>query len=137
MLPLNLERNYACSICLESICDNEISVLPCKHIFHKSCLDLINNNRCPLCRSTFQRNIERNVERYVDQIEHDSAEEDFHDNIYDDNEDFPDIVEGEELPISDDEIDLYDAYNRYIRNYDEYTNNARIYDDEDDVESID
>lgn len=130
MLPLNLERNYACSICLESICDNEISVLPCKHIFHKSCLDLINNNRCPLCRSIFQRNVERNVERYDDQIEHDSAEEDFHDNVYDEEQSSVGISDG-------DEIDLDDAYNRYIRNYDNYMNNARIYDDEDDVESID
>ena len=131
MLPLNLERNYACSICLESICDNEISVLPCKHIFHKSCLDLINNNRCPLCRSIFQRNVERNVERYDDQIEHDSAEEDFHDNVYDED------LSSAGISDDDNEIDLDDAYNRYIRNYDNYMNNARIYDDEDDVESID
>ncbi len=130
MLPLNFERNYACSICLESICDNEISVLPCKHIFHKSCLDLINNNRCPLCRSTFQRN----TERYVDQIEHDSAEEDFYDNRYTSDED----ISSEE--ISEEERDIHDIYNNFLRNnYDDFINRLRIEmsEDEDDVESID
>jgi len=42
-----------CSICLESLLNKKISYLPCKHVFHSSCLNHCFSNKlynCPLCR---------------------------------------------------------------------------------------
>jgi hypothetical protein len=42
-----------CSICLESLLNKKISYLPCKHVFHSSCLNHCFSSKlynCPLCR---------------------------------------------------------------------------------------
>jgi hypothetical protein len=47
-----LEENV-CSICLLDFCDGEeVRDLPCKHLFHKACVDswLASEATCPLCR---------------------------------------------------------------------------------------
>jgi hypothetical protein len=42
-----------CSICLESIKNENQYILQCRHIFHKECLVYVNNQLCPLCRKPF------------------------------------------------------------------------------------
>lgn len=41
-----------CTICFEEIGCEYIRNLPCKHYFHKKCLDswMVQNNSCPICR---------------------------------------------------------------------------------------
>ncbi|ESN92658.1 hypothetical protein HELRODRAFT_153602, partial [Helobdella robusta] len=44
----------SCAVCLEEyIPGQEVRILPCRHEFHKSCVDgwLINRRTCPLCLS--------------------------------------------------------------------------------------
>ena len=48
-----LKNNEECIICQENYKLNEGKrILPCKHTFHKKCVDkwFINNNECPMCR---------------------------------------------------------------------------------------
>ena len=42
-----------CSICLDDINKKTMKILPCKHIFHKKCINrwLKNSIQCPLCKS--------------------------------------------------------------------------------------
>jgi hypothetical protein len=42
-----------CSICLETLCDKKrmTKITRCGHIFHVECLDQVDNNQCPNCRS--------------------------------------------------------------------------------------
>ena len=44
-----------CSICLEEGFVGEICILPCKHVFHKECIDdwLQRRPTCPSCRFSF------------------------------------------------------------------------------------
>ena len=68
---INLQ-NYGnhCSICTENInIGNEVSLTPCKHIFHYLCfyhwVTNRNNNRyikCPLCNTSLLKKINRNNE---------------------------------------------------------------------------
>lgn len=49
----NTETELCCSICLENFkYKDKVSVLPCNHIYHRSCISLWYNkdNSCPLCR---------------------------------------------------------------------------------------
>ena len=51
--PLNFSQTQICSICQNSFTYNEnILILPCKHIFHFQCIDkwLEKNNTCPIDR---------------------------------------------------------------------------------------
>ena len=54
---LNKPTTKACSICLEymgdTLLEEMITELPCKHIYHKDCLAkwFSINNTCPLCKS--------------------------------------------------------------------------------------
>lgn len=45
-----------CSICLQDL-NQDIDILFCKHIFHKSCISQWEdiNNKCPICRDTIMR----------------------------------------------------------------------------------
>ena len=71
---INLE-NYGnhCSICTENInIGNEVSLTPCKHIFHYLCFyhwvsNKNNNqyNKCPLCNTSLLKNIFRNNESNI------------------------------------------------------------------------
>jgi hypothetical protein len=40
-----------CAICFESI-DNfkDKKTLPCEHMYHKCCINQVQNNKCPLCK---------------------------------------------------------------------------------------
>ena len=51
---LYLESDHNCSICLDVIDDNIITLQRCKHQFHRSCITMWfeKNNTCPLCRET-------------------------------------------------------------------------------------
>jgi hypothetical protein len=42
----------SCSICHETMKDKECREFPCKHLFHKDCIDkwLLQQRTCPLCR---------------------------------------------------------------------------------------
>jgi hypothetical protein len=42
-----------CSICLESIKNENQYILQCRHIFHKECIVYVCNQLCPLCRKPF------------------------------------------------------------------------------------
>ena len=62
--PITRERNKQlitepiCSICLANFSEEPsglISVLPCQHIFHASCINQLDNVKCPICRSPFER----------------------------------------------------------------------------------
>ena len=49
--------HHECPICYDTINDvNEIFNLPCKHIFHRTCLErwIQTSNSCPMCRQTIQ-----------------------------------------------------------------------------------
>jgi len=51
--PLNFSQTQICSICQNSFTYNEnILILPCKHIFHFQCIDkwIEKNNTCPIDR---------------------------------------------------------------------------------------
>jgi len=45
--------NEECSICLDILRENYI-LTECNHHFHKECINLIVNNKCPLCRNVFR-----------------------------------------------------------------------------------
>ena len=51
-----------CCICLE-ILDEDLKLLPCKHIIHNKCILKMNNseckskNKCPLCREIINKTI--------------------------------------------------------------------------------
>ena len=51
---MDLEENYKCSICLDTIEEPVYKLIKCHHTFHKSCLQqwFVKNNNCPLCRQT-------------------------------------------------------------------------------------
>ena len=51
---LGLDSDHNCSICLDVIEDNVITLQKCKHQFHRSCITMWfeKNNTCPLCRET-------------------------------------------------------------------------------------
>ena len=60
----------SCSICLEDLKCNLI-ITPCKHKFHRNCLEKWTKNSCPLCRrkiydSLYQLELEeKEFEAYV------------------------------------------------------------------------
>jgi len=47
-----IEYDNNCSICLDSLLDNHITKLSCRHIYHIKCLELSlkYSNKCPSCR---------------------------------------------------------------------------------------
>ena len=50
-----INENNFCSVCLSSFEDGDVlKVLPCKHFFHKVCLDpwFIKEGSCPICRQS-------------------------------------------------------------------------------------
>jgi hypothetical protein len=52
-LSLDENNKYTCSICYEIIdIEENIYLIPCKHILHKKCLEEIADNKpiCPFCR---------------------------------------------------------------------------------------
>ena len=47
----NKNSNYLeCSICLDNMNKNDISVGICGHTFHTNCIKSTGNNKCPICR---------------------------------------------------------------------------------------
>ena len=72
ILDLNEENNIkmSCSICLEDLKHNLI-ITPCKHQFHRPCLEKWIKNSCPLCRRKIHDRFyqlemeERECEEYV------------------------------------------------------------------------
>jgi hypothetical protein len=59
-----------CSICLNTINNNNYSILPCGHKFHFNCIlfSLQHNDTCPICRIKVNVNFEYEPE-YIDNIE--------------------------------------------------------------------
>jgi hypothetical protein len=59
-LPLNfykvlkLDDDATCSICMDDMLDKDIvRLLPCKHLFHRLCIDKwikLESYKCPVCR---------------------------------------------------------------------------------------
>lgn len=50
----------SCAVCLENYKDGEtIRILPCKHLFHKSCIDpwLLNHRTCPMCKNNILKSL--------------------------------------------------------------------------------
>ncbi|KAJ3382293.1 hypothetical protein HDU92_004861 [Lobulomyces angularis] len=57
------ENNKDCTICQEEYSDNEVvSEMPCKHVFHPSCIEywLKINGTCPVCRFSLVKKSENN-----------------------------------------------------------------------------
>lgn len=51
----HLHKPRECSVCLSSLDDSKMT-LPCKHTFHKNCIEQWKNrgnNTCPYCRAEF------------------------------------------------------------------------------------
>jgi hypothetical protein len=46
-----------CPICLESIQEVDLSLLPCAHHFHGKCIDQWDKGSCPVCRNVY-KNVE-------------------------------------------------------------------------------
>ena len=47
----------SCAICLSEYEEGEeLRVLPCKHVFHRECIDewLANDERCPTCKRSIR-----------------------------------------------------------------------------------
>ena len=44
---------HDCSICMDALCTEHITLTECKHFFHTKCLKEWNvlNRKCPLCRT--------------------------------------------------------------------------------------
>lgn len=40
-----------CAVCLNNFSINDVISLDCNHIFHKYCIYLLRNNKCPVCRA--------------------------------------------------------------------------------------
>lgn len=49
-----LSTGKNCSVCMEVICQNDLRVLPCAHVFHASCIGrwFREQRTCPECRSS-------------------------------------------------------------------------------------
>jgi hypothetical protein len=75
-----------CAICLEDITeDDDKRYLPCCHVFHTECAELLekNSNLCPLCRTVISEetnNVDADVSDSSDTL-HDSDSE-YEDDIY-------------------------------------------------------
>jgi hypothetical protein len=42
--------DFTCAICLEDIINyNDKKTLDCEHMYHKDCINQVQNNKCPLC----------------------------------------------------------------------------------------
>lgn len=54
------EEDEACAVCLENYKEGEnLRILPCKHEYHKSCIDpwLLNHRTCPMCKSNILKSL--------------------------------------------------------------------------------
>lgn len=54
------EPEETCAVCLENYKDGEtLRILPCKHEFHKACIDpwLLNHRTCPMCKSNILKSL--------------------------------------------------------------------------------
>mmetsp|Transcript_33301 Transcript_33301/g.75909 ORF Transcript_33301/g.75909 Transcript_33301/m.75909 type:complete len:645 (-) Transcript_33301:63-1997(-) len=47
--PFELDGNMSCSLCCEPLCMEAVVTTPCKHHFHKVCVQRIEVPQCPLC----------------------------------------------------------------------------------------
>jgi hypothetical protein len=54
-----------CNICLEKIGKNTTFMLPCKHEFHKTCIDKW-SGPCPLCRKEWRKSRILTIEELLD-----------------------------------------------------------------------
>lgn len=55
-LNLNNNKYKECAICLEGIMNiSKQKTLECEHTFHKKCIDLVYNHKCPLCNQISNR----------------------------------------------------------------------------------
>ncbi len=43
-----------CRICLDSLDTSSFTLEPCKHVFHKTCIEQLEFAVCPLCRGEFK-----------------------------------------------------------------------------------
>jgi len=64
----------SCAVCLENYKDGEnIRILPCKHLFHKSCIDpwLLNHRTCPMCKSNILKSLGVEIPDNIDLSQYD------------------------------------------------------------------
>ena len=43
-----------CSICLVHV-SHDHKILKCGHVFHKTCVSMVRNNQCPLCKGEIRK----------------------------------------------------------------------------------
>ena len=54
--------NLTCSICLDDIINfNEKKTLKCEHMYHKECINKVQNNKCPLCKKEIKDSTISNI----------------------------------------------------------------------------
>jgi len=55
-----------CNICYEKLDENVVKLVPCKHYYHKKCIDQWrrNNNTCPSCRSVIESTEIKNIKSH-------------------------------------------------------------------------
>lgn len=54
ILPIILQTNKnadRCSICLEQLSAQPVGMLPCRHMFHVTCIQQWKQYNCPVCRA--------------------------------------------------------------------------------------
>lgn len=57
--PRVFEQQNECAICYDALGGDDQTCLPCGHIYHSRCIDLLMkrgemyNDKCPLCRERF------------------------------------------------------------------------------------
>ena len=60
-----IDEKIECSVCKDEYeMDEEVKIMPCKHMFHKDCLDpwLKLRNTCPVCRYSLKSQKEKEEE---------------------------------------------------------------------------
>lgn len=58
-IPRTQNEVYDCTICMEKIDSTDKKILTCNHKFHTNCINkwLLENNTCPICRTTQYTNL--------------------------------------------------------------------------------
>ena len=63
---------FMCSICIDSLytVNTDVSVTPCGHLFHKTCLEswMQNKRQCPNCKNAIRKNSKKWQEDMVKKI---------------------------------------------------------------------
>ena len=104
-----------CSICLdEFVPDSKLYIIPCKHLFHKDCLEgwVAENYKCPVCRGEIAKyKVDKEDDEDIERLELPNEVEDHGDfliNVY--NVDENNVIFS--VVINDEALDREDAHSQ-------------------------